>query len=97
MNTEWNLAEAKNRFSELFNLVLTNGPQHIHRRKDKVVVISAKDYEKLKGKQLKFKDFLLNGPSLAEVDLKRDNLFYRQNSLQSQIYFLQLICWHHPG
>ncbi len=73
MDTEWNLAEAKNRFSELFNLVLTKGPQHIHRRQDKVVVISAKEYEKLKGKQVKFKDFLLKGPSLAGVDLQRDN------------------------
>jgi antitoxin Phd len=72
MDIEWNLAEAKNRFSELFNLVLTKGPQRVHRRKDTVIIISTKDYEKLKGKQGKFKDFLLNGPSLAEVDLSRD-------------------------
>ena len=72
MDMEWNLAEAKNRFSELINLVLTKGPQHVHRRKDSVVIISIKEYEKLKGKSGKFKDFLLNGPSLAGVDLKRD-------------------------
>lgn len=72
MDIGWNLAEAKNRFSELFNLVLTKGPQHVHRRKDKVVVISAREYEKLKGKQGQFKDFLFNGPSLEGVDLTRD-------------------------
>jgi prevent-host-death family protein len=81
MDIEWNLAEAKNKFSELFNLVLTKGPQHVHRRKDKVVVISAKEYEKLKGKQGKFKDFLLNGPSLAGLDLKRDTSPPRDSGL----------------
>ena len=72
MDINWNLANAKNRFSELINLVLTKGPQHVHRRKDRVVIISANEYDKLKGKQSKFKDFLLNGPSLANIDLKRD-------------------------
>ena len=69
----WKLSDAKNKFSELVNLVLTKGPQYVHRRKDRVVVISAKEYERLKGKQIKFKDFLLNGPSLAGLDLNRDN------------------------
>ncbi len=72
MDMQWNLAEAKNKFSELFNLVLTKGPQHVHRRKDSVVIISTKEYEKLKGKQGNFKNFLLNGPSLEGVDLSRD-------------------------
>ncbi len=34
---EWNLAEAKNRFSEVVTRVLTEGPQRIRRRKDAVV------------------------------------------------------------
>jgi antitoxin Phd len=72
METQWNLADAKNRFSELINLALTKGPQQVNRRKDKVIVISAKEYEKLKGKEGKFKDFLLNGPSLEGVNLSRD-------------------------
>ena len=72
MDINWNLAEAKNRFSELFNLVLTKGPQHVHRRQEKVVIISSAEYEKLKGKKGKFKEFLLNGPSLKGVVLDRD-------------------------
>ena len=47
----WNLAEAKNRLSEVVNLALTEGPQTITRRKDAVVVISAERYEELTGKQ----------------------------------------------
>jgi prevent-host-death family protein len=47
---DWNLADAKNRFSELVNLALTKGPQRVRRRKDEVVVISAKDYERLRPK-----------------------------------------------
>jgi len=81
MDTEWNLAEAKNRFSELFNLVLTKGPQRVHRRKDSVVVISTKEYEKLKGEQGSFKNFLFNGPSLQGLDLKRDTSPSRDISL----------------
>ena len=47
----WNLAEAKNRLSEVVNLALTEGPQTITRRKDAVVVISAEKYAELTGKQ----------------------------------------------
>ena len=39
----WNLADAKNRFSELVNLALSDGPQTVRRRKDEVVVIAAKE------------------------------------------------------
>jgi prevent-host-death family protein len=46
----WNLAEAKNRFSELINPALTKGPQRVSRGKDAVIVISATDYERLTGK-----------------------------------------------
>jgi antitoxin Phd len=70
---EWNLADAKNKFSELVNLALTEGPQRVRRRKDEVVVISAKEYNRLKGKRSIFKEWLLNGPSFEGVDLTRDN------------------------
>ena len=39
----WNLAEAKNRLTEVVNLALTEGPQTITRRNDTVVVVSAAD------------------------------------------------------
>lgn len=68
----WNLADAKNRLSEVVNLALSQGPQTITRRKDAVVVISAAEYEELVGKRQSFKDFLMNGPSLEGLDLGRD-------------------------
>lgn len=70
---EWNLAEAKNRLSEVVNLALTEGPQHIHRRKDSVVVLSAEEYDRLTGRRPSFKDYLTKGESLIGVDLFRDS------------------------
>lgn len=68
---EWNLADAKNRFSELVNLVLTRGPQRVRRRKDAVVLLSASEYERLKGKRPTLKDYLLSGESFEGLDLDR--------------------------
>ncbi len=69
----WRLADAKNRFSELVNRALTGDPQVVFRRGDAVVVVARRDYEKLSGKHLSFKQFLLGkGPSLRGVDLRRD-------------------------
>ena len=68
----WNLADAKNRLSEVVNLALTKGPQTITRRKDTVVVISATEYEELIGKRQGFKDFLMSGPSFEGLSLGRD-------------------------
>lgn len=70
--TNWNLADAKNRFSELVNLALTQGPQRIRRRNDEVIVLDAREYERLKGRRPKFKDYLMKGPSFEGLDLERD-------------------------
>ena len=69
----WRLADAKNRFSEVVNRALTGDPQVVLRRRDAVVVVARRDYEKLTGKRMSFKQFLLGkGPSLHELDLHRD-------------------------
>jgi prevent-host-death family protein len=68
----WNLAEAKNKLSEVVNLALSEGPQTITRRKDSVVVISAETYAELTGQRQSFKDFLMSGPSFEGLDLDRD-------------------------
>lgn len=68
----WNLAEAKNRLSEVVNLALSEGPQTITRRNDTVVVISAAKYDELTGRTVDFKEFLLRGVGLDELDLSRD-------------------------
>ncbi|MDG3008332.1 type II toxin-antitoxin system prevent-host-death family antitoxin [Paludisphaera mucosa] len=68
----WNLADAKNRLSEVVNLALSEGPQTITRRKDAVVVISAEKYAELTGQRQSFKEFLMGGPSFDGLDLERD-------------------------
>jgi antitoxin Phd len=70
---EWRLADAKNRFSELVNRALAEGPQRVLRRDDAVFVVAERDYEKLTGTRPTFKKFLLgDGPSLEGLDLARD-------------------------
>ena len=70
---EWQLADAKRRFSELFSRALTEGPQRVRRRDHVVVVVGQRDYEKLTGKRPDFKAFLRGkGPSLERLDLARD-------------------------
>lgn len=68
----WNLADAKNRLSEVVNRALSEGPQTITRRNDTVILISAAKYEELTGKRPSFKEFLLEGPSFEGLDLRRD-------------------------
>ena len=69
---EWNLAEAKNRFSEVVNLALTQGPQRVRRRKEAVVIVAAAEFERLTGKRAGFKDYLSKGESFEGLDLVRD-------------------------
>jgi len=69
---EWNLADAKNRFSEVVNLALTQGPQRVHRRKDTVVVVAAEEFERLVGQRPAFKDYLTQGEPFEGLDLARD-------------------------
>ncbi len=57
---DWRLAEAKNKFSELVNRALAEGPQRVVRRDDAVIVISSREYDQLIGKKRGFKDFLMN-------------------------------------
>lgn len=79
---EWKLAEAKNRFTELVNKALLEGPQMITRRADKVVVISEIEYQKLAGEKRNFIEFLLDGQlDLKNVDFKRDKSLSRKVSL----------------
>ena len=75
----WRLADAKNRFSELFSRALSEGPQRVRRHNGAVVVLAKEDYEKLVGSRPEFKSFLLSGgPSLQDVDLTRDTSKMRE-------------------
>ena len=78
---KWRLAEAKNKFSEVVRLALTQGPQQVSRRHDSVVVLSQKDYERLVGQRPGFKQLLMDGPDLASLDLTRDTSSMRDVEL----------------
>jgi len=79
---DWKLADAKNRFSELVTRALAEGPQRVRRHDDAVVVVAERDYEKLTGKRLGFKEFLMGeGPSFEGVDLGRDGAAMRDVKL----------------
>ena len=79
---EWKLAEAKNRFSELVNKALVEGPQKVSRRDDTVVIISEIEYQKLTGTKQNFIEFLLNDQlDLDGVDFSRDKSLSRRVEL----------------
>lgn len=79
---EWKLAEAKNRFSELVNKALVEGPQRVSRREDTVIVISEIEYQNLTGKKQNFIEFLLDDRiDLDGVDFDRDKSLSRKVDL----------------
>lgn len=68
----WQLAGARNRFSELVTKAIAEGPQRVRRRDQAVVVISEADYKRLRGERPTPLDYLLDRPDLVDVDLERD-------------------------
>ncbi len=81
MMQDWRLAEAKNRLSEVMNRALSEGPQRIVRRNDTVIILAESDYEKLAGKKAGFKDFLMQGPGIDDLELLRDGSPMRECKL----------------
>lgn len=71
---EWQLAEAKNTFSEVFTRALSEGPQFVTKRNEEVVILARDEYDRLIGEKEKpdFIEFLLNAPSFEGVELARD-------------------------
>ena len=74
---DWQVQTAKARFSEVFRLALTQGPQRITRQgKEGVVMISDEQYERLVGKSRQPKSlvqFFRESPLVGvELDFERD-------------------------
>jgi len=69
---ELQMAEAKNRFSEVLNLASSQGPQRVRRRSDAFMVVTEEEWERMIGKRPGFKEYLTTGPSLEGLDLARD-------------------------
>jgi len=68
----WQLADAKNRFSEVVRRALAEGPQRITRRNDTVIVLAEAEYEALVGKKPRLVDMIASAPSFDDLDLERD-------------------------
>lgn len=78
----WQLSEAKNKFSELVSMAISDGPQVVSRRDGSVVVVNQTTYDTLAGNKLDFKSFLLQAsPSLEGLDLTRDPSCGREDIL----------------
>ncbi|HQZ02144.1 MAG TPA: type II toxin-antitoxin system Phd/YefM family antitoxin [Thauera sp.] len=67
----WQLQDAKNRFSELVELTLSDGPQWVTRRgQEAVVVISVAEYRRM-SEAPPLLDTLLNAPRGEALELER--------------------------
>ena len=72
MNRVWQLQEAKNKFSEVVEEALSQGPQVITRRGvETVILLSYAEYRKLLASQKKLSEFFRQSP-LADVDIDLD-------------------------
>lgn len=70
-NTEWSVADAKSKLSEVLNRA-EHEAQIITRRSRRFVVLDDELYRQLTGERPKLRDLILDGPSLEGVDLERD-------------------------
>ena len=82
MNTNWQLQDAKNKLSEVIERALKQGPQLITRRGEKaVVVISYKEYTRMKKAQTKLSEFFRASPlTKVDLNLKRDKSLPREDA-----------------
>ncbi|RWL88906.1 MAG: type II toxin-antitoxin system Phd/YefM family antitoxin [Mesorhizobium sp.] len=61
---DWQLQDAKNRFSEVIKLARSQGPQTVTLRGERAaVVLSAADYDALRADRPNIVDALLGGPA----------------------------------
>jgi len=79
----WSLQDAKNRFSEVVNLALSEGPQVVTRRGEEVVVVVARDdYARLRVSGSSLVQFFRESPLVGvDLDLERDRSPLRDESL----------------
>jgi prevent-host-death family protein len=78
----WQVQEAKQRFSEVLRKAHDEGPQIVTRHGDDVaVVLDMAEYRRLRGDEPDFKEFLLSGPDLSELDLVRSKDLPREVDL----------------
>ncbi len=70
----WQLQTAKQKFSELVDRALAEGPQVVTRRgREAVVVLAVEEYRRLRAGEPDFKRFLRTGPDFEQLDLARSS------------------------
>jgi prevent-host-death family protein len=68
----WQLQEAKQKFSELVRTATAEGPQIVTRHgQEIVVVLSIAAYRRLAGKSPTLKDYILSSPPFDDLQLGR--------------------------
>ncbi len=81
MSRTWQLQEAKNKLSEVVEKAIQDGPQRITKwGEDAAVVVSAKDFDRMKRGKQSLAEFLRSSP-LRELDLDRAKDFPREVGL----------------
>lgn len=81
MSRNWQLQEAKSRFSEVIDDALSDGPQVITRRGvETAVVLSFSDYRQLLLGRKKLSSFFQESPLVGlDIDLQRDKSAIRSS------------------
>jgi len=76
----WQLAEAKNKFSEVFTKTIEEGPQFVTRRNQEIVLITREEYDRLTGEkpERSFAQHLLSIPKGNDLDLSRKPSYMRE-------------------
>lgn len=74
MKQQWTSSEAKNKFSEVIDKAITQGPQVVTRRgKEVAVILSLDEYRRLRKASISLVDFFRNSPLVGvDLDLGRD-------------------------
>jgi len=68
----WQLQAAKQQFSELVERARRDGPQVVTKHgKDAVVVVSAEEYQRLRGEGPSLVEFIRSAPDFDVLDLDR--------------------------
>jgi antitoxin Phd len=82
-DTVWQLQEAKNRFSEVVNKALTDGPQTVTRHGEEIVVVLSKvEYNRLTKSQSSLLEFFRQSPLVGvDLNLERDQSLPRDIDL----------------
>jgi prevent-host-death family protein len=81
MKRIWQLQEAKNKFSEVIEEALKDGPQIITRHGvETAIILSYGDYRQMLLNQQKLSDFFRESPLVGiELDLKRESSPWRDD------------------